>query len=178
MSACCFIAVRVTPEIKAAFHACAERQNLRESVLLRRLLDLAVGTVADGRPAAAQRVNRAARTARLSIRLAAEDQQLLVERAKARSLPAATYVSLLVNTHLLSSPALPHQELRAVTSAINALNALGRNLNQIARLANQGIPPDGPTRQQLANVAHGCRVLSDQVRSLIAANAKSWEAKL
>jgi hypothetical protein len=93
-------------------------------------------------------------------------------------LPAATYISLLVHTHIAANPAVPDQELRALIDATNAVNAIGRNLNQIARVANLGMMPEGPTRQQLADVAKGCLILRDRFRAFIHANEQSWKAKV
>jgi hypothetical protein len=178
MKASPLICVRVTPDIKAAFRRSAERQRVTESELLKRLLGLALGAGDLTSDVIATSSLRAPRTNRLSIRLTSQDRLQLIERARARGVPAATYISLLVHSHLGNPPALPHEELRAVTSTLNAVNALGRNLNQIARVANQGIAPDGPTPQQLVDVMQGCRRLWDQIRALIGANAKSWESKL
>ena len=51
---------------------------------------------------------------------------------------AATYVSVLVRSHLRPLAPLPKDELPALKRTIAELGAVGRNLNQIARAINQG----------------------------------------
>jgi hypothetical protein len=76
--------------------------------------------------------------ARVYVRLRRSDHALLRERAAGRGLASATYVSMLVRTHLRGMPPLPDRELAELRHAAGALGAVGRNLNQIARVA----PPD------------------------------------
>ena len=75
----------------------------------------------------------APRTARLMIRLRADDQILLRERAAARGMAPATYVSVLTRAHLRSLAPLPKEELPGLKRAVAELGSIGRNLNQIAR---------------------------------------------
>ena len=89
------------------------------------------------------------RDSRLTIRLAADDQGLLRERASARGMPAATYVSVLVRSHLRGLERLPSEERRALKESVAQLAAIGRNLNQIAKVYNQGGRVAGPTREQM-----------------------------
>jgi len=69
------------------------------------------------------------------IRLRPDDQILLRERAAARGMPPATYVSVLTRAHLRSLAPLPAEELLALKRTIGELGSIGRNLNQIARAA-------------------------------------------
>src|SRR6185295_19543326 len=73
---------------------------------------------------------------RIYVRLSADDHRLLIERAAARGMAAATYASFLLRAHLRALAPLPDRELAALTAAVSALGAIGRNLNQIARVAN------------------------------------------
>jgi hypothetical protein len=75
----------------------------------------------------------APRTGRLMIRLRADDQILLRERAVARAMAPATYVSVLTRAHLRSLAPLPKEELLALKRTVAELGTIGRNLNQIAR---------------------------------------------
>ncbi len=54
------------------------------------------------------------RASRFSIRLRPDDQILLRERALARGMPAATYISVLTRAHLRSLSPLPKEELVAL----------------------------------------------------------------
>lgn len=79
---------------------------------------------------------KALRTARLMIRLGPDDKLLLRERAAARGMAPATYVSVLTRAHLRSLAPLPKDELLALKPTVAELGSIGRNWNQIARAAN------------------------------------------
>jgi len=116
----------------------------------------------------------APRTARLMIRLRADDQILLRERAVARAMAPATYVSVLTRAHLRSLAPLPNEELLALKRTIAELGSIGRNLNQIARAANQGQLVTSPGRDDLGAMLRVCEALRDRVKGLLLANLKSW----
>jgi hypothetical protein len=69
-------------------------------------------------PDDAEPVARVARGARLYVRRRPDDQPLLAERAAARRMAAATYVSVLVRAHLRHLAPLPHDELQALNRAV------------------------------------------------------------
>jgi Bacterial mobilisation protein (MobC) len=70
-----------------------------------------------------------------------EDWRLLRERAKARGMPSATYLSYLARSHLRGACPLPKAEYTLLKQSVEQLAAVGRNLNQIARAMNQGDRP-------------------------------------
>lgn len=82
------------------------------------------------------RVETPRRDVRLYVRLGAEDQMMLRRQAGVRGLCAATYVSLLVRSHLRGVTPIPKDELLAVKRAITELRALGNNLNGRLTTAN------------------------------------------
>ena len=170
------IAVRVSSETKARLRAFAERQQLSESALLRRLVEFVLlkagyapkitETPTDARPL---------RTARLMIRLGADDQLLLRERATARGIAPATYVSVLTRAHLRSLAPLPQEELLALKRTIGELGSIGRNLNQIAHAANQGQLVTSPGRSDLEAMLRVCEALRDNLKRVLMVNLKSWK---
>jgi hypothetical protein len=176
MAASQLIAARVTPETKARFRALAEHQHLTESTMLKRMIDLTIRSVGAGSEERLQPNHGLARQARLYIRLRPDDQLLLRERAAARQMAAATYVSVLVRAHLRALQPLPKQELMALKRVVAELGAIGRNLNQIARAANQGGRVAGPQREDLRAFLNVCEALRDNVKGVIKANLSSWEA--
>jgi len=175
MAATELIAARVTSETKARFRALAERQQLTESVLLKRMIDLTIQSVSVIEGEALRPTNQAAVGGRVCIRLRSEDQLLLRERASARQMAAATYVSVLVRAHLRALPPLPKDELIALKRSVAELGAIGRNLNQIARAANGGGRVAGPSSEDLRAMLKVCERLRDHVKALIKANTASWE---
>jgi hypothetical protein len=87
----------------------------------------------------------------------------------------ATYVSVLTRAHLRSLAPLPKQELLALKRTVAELGSIGRNLNQIARAADQGQHVTSPGRNDLEAMLRVCWALRDRVKGLLMANLKSWE---
>jgi hypothetical protein len=175
MAATHLIAARVTSETKARFRALAERQQLTESVLLKRMIDLTIQSVGFADSELLSPVNHAALAARVCIRLRPEDHVLLGERASARQMATATYVSVLVRSHLRALPPIPKDELVALKRSVAELGAIGRNLNQIARATNQGGRVAGPGQEDLRAMLKVCEGLRDHVKAVIKGNTMSWE---
>ena len=165
----------VTRDMKERFAAVARHQGLSESTLLKRLVDLMLQTAGAGEIAAVAAARLSARDSRLTVRLHPADHSLLRERAAGRSMPAATYLSVLTRAHLRALAPLPKEELLALKRAVAELGSIGRNLNQIAHAANRGERVIGPNREELRAMLKVCEGLRDHVRNLLTANVKSWE---
>lgn len=87
----------------------------------------------------------------------------------------ATYVAVYVRSHLRALAPLPKTEYLAVRSAVLELSAIGRNLNQIARAANQGHPVPLPGTNEVRTMLRLCEALRDHVKALLLANLRSWQ---
>jgi len=85
----------VTRDTKERFASVARHQSLSDSALLKRLVELMLQTASGGVTASLPAITKPLRGARLTVRLHPVDQLLLSERAAARGMPAATYVSVL-----------------------------------------------------------------------------------
>lgn len=169
------IACRVTSETKARVRRLAERDGITESTLLRQLLDvvLRTGGGLDEAPTMAMpdKVNR---DARLNVRLEPEDCRLLRERAKARGMASATYLSYLARSHLRGVAPLPKAEYTLLKQSVEQMAAVGRNLNQIARAINQGDRPAMPGKSEVLAMVKVAEALRDHFRAVLDANARSW----
>ena len=174
MTAEAFIHLRVSQETKSQLRALAQRESQSESALIRQLLGVVLRGVGNAVPAAGEPDESTSRQARLSIRLQAGDHLLLRERAEARSMPAATYVSVLVRAHLRSLSPLPKEELLALKRSIAELASIGRNINQIARVANEGGRLPGKVREEFRAMLKICAALRDNTKALLKANLRSW----
>jgi uncharacterized protein (DUF1778 family) len=175
MNADQFIVARVSSETKARLRELAEQQQLSESAFLRRLVELVL-LKAGLSPIITQTPTGVGRkTARLMIRLRPDDQILLRDRAAARGMPAATYVSVLTRAHLRSLAPLPAEELLALKRTLGELGSIGRNLNQIAHAANLGQVVTSPGRNDLEAMLRVCKTLRDSLKGVLLANLKSWE---
>lgn len=170
------MATWVSLETKARFTAAARLQGLSDSALLKRLVELTLRTASaagDLEPVpAAQQV---APTSRLTIRLRPDDLLLIRERSAARGMPAATYVSVLVRSHLRRLAPLPKAELLGLKRAVAELGNVGRNLNQIAKATHRGERGSGPSRDDVRALVTVCGGLRDHFKGLLAANLRSWE---
>ena len=150
------------------------RQQLSESALLKRLLEMTLQSAGDLPADYVDRVPDKARDARLYVRLQPDDRLLLAERAAARHLPGATYASSLIRAHLRCLAPLPKEELLALKRSVAELAVIGRLLNQIARAANQGGRAVGPSREHVSAMLKICEGLRDHVTALIRKNLLSW----
>lgn len=175
MAATHLIATRVSEETKVRFRSLSERQEVSESVLLKRLIHSALQGVGRSDAEVLKAPARRLRGARLCVRLHPDDQALLIERAAARQMAAATYVSVLVRVHLRALSPLPKAELVAFKRAVAELNAIGRNLNQLARAAHQRGPQAESFDDTLMAILKVCEVMRTRIKDLIKGNTRAWE---
>jgi hypothetical protein len=175
MEAAQFLKTRVSPETKTRVQAVAQQQLLTESIWLRRTVDAALRATDGAAPDVPDRAIESLRGRCLYVRLRPEDRLLLRDRAAARGMPAATYVSVLTRAHLRGLAPLPKAELLALKRTLSELGSVGRNLNQIARAANQGARAGAPGRDDLQAILRLCEGLRDHVKGLLRDNVKSWE---
>ena len=181
------IRARVTVETKREIAAAAEREMLSEPAWLKRLLarelraahdpeapPVAPRKVEDGRHHRARKGNPCDRPVLVLLR--PEDRLLLDARAEARGMRPATYVSVLTRSHLRRLAPLPKEERLALRHSISELSAIGRNINQIARAANDGGRLRGSAREEFRAMLGICEALRDNTKALLMANVTSWES--
>jgi hypothetical protein len=166
---------RVTQETKQIVESVARRQQLTESAWLRRLITMTLASTGATAEATPTPCDEGPRADRLTIRLLPGDRVLLEARAATRGMPTATYASTLIRSHLRAVVPVPREELQTLRRSIGELGAIGRNLNQLARVANQGGRTTGPSREELRALLRACEGLRDHVRQLLEANLRSWE---
>ena len=163
----------VCAEAKERFAAAAARQGLSESALLRRLVEQMLAS--SGLETQVLEPPPDHRDARVTIRLVAEDRALLRERSAARTVPAATYVSFLLRSHLRGVAPLPERELAALrAAAVSELSAFARTLHAMAQLLQRGGHSRVPGRVEVDGMERICEALLNHFRALIKANLLSW----
>lgn len=175
MPANAYLACRVTSETKARVRALARHQGLTESAVMKQLLEALLQSAPANQLPPPAPMEPVTRKSRLNIRLGSEDWRLLRERAEARRMHGATYVSLLVRSHLRGLAPLPKAEYQALRQSTLELTAIGRNLNQIARALNQGNWPTLPGRAEVGAMLKVATGLREHFRGLLAANERSWK---
>jgi hypothetical protein len=173
-----FLKTRVPPDIKQRVQQAASQRLITESTWLKRLVIRALSESAESNSdevgSASSAESSGARPARLYVRLRHEDRLLVRERAAARGMAPATFVSVLIRSHLRNLPPLPKEELLALKRSVAELGAIGRNLNQIAKAANQGGKPSELQREDLRAMFRVAEGLRDHVKSLLKVNETSW----
>ena len=180
---------RVTPEIKLQVKTLADRELLNESAWLKRLvihgiLAAAGHDTAFHEPCRTDGVRRPSKASRQAsgcdrpvlVRFRPEDRLLLDARAAARGMRPATYVSVLTRSHLRKLTPLPKDELLALRRSIGELASIGRNINQIARAANENGKLPGSVREEFRAMLKVCEALRDNTKALLKTNVSSWEA--
>lgn len=181
------VKARVTAETKREIAEAAAREMLTESAWLKRLLVREMRAARD--PATTKPVPRRVEGARrhgghrgspcerrILIRLGPEDRLLLDARSEARGMRPATYVAVLTRSHLRRLAPLPKDELLALRRSIGELAAIGRNINQIAKAANDGARLPGSAREEFRAMLKVCEALRDNTKALLKANLTSWES--
>jgi hypothetical protein len=191
-----FLKARVSPEIKLRTRAVADRDFLSEAAWLKRLVLREIRACdpeqgREGESTQAVGIRRPGREARgpkgggkpMLVRLRNEDRLLLDARAEARGMRPATYASVLLRSHMRKLSPLPKDELLALKRSIALLASIGRNINQIARAANQGGRIADSAGAEFRAMLKICVALRDNTKALLKANVASWvtgnaEAKL
>jgi hypothetical protein len=185
MSCTEIVKARVTAATKREAAALAEREMLTEAAWLKRLVlrEIQATGAAGERPVVPCRMAGAQRPPErpakgccrpIFVRLRDEDRLLLDARAEARGLRPATYLSVLTRAHLRSMAPLPKDELIALKHSIAELAAIGRNINQIAKAANEGGRLPGSVREEFRAMLKICEGLRDNTKALLKANTTSW----
>lgn len=171
-----FLKARVSRDVKQRVQGAAQRQLITESIWLRQAIDVALRALPDASSATSLQTDNAPRGERLYVRLRHGDRLILRERASARGMAPATYVSVLVRAHLRQLAPLPKAELMALKRLTAELGAIGRNLNQIAHAMNRDQRPHMPGRNEVMYMLKLCEGLRDATKALIKTNIASWEA--
>jgi hypothetical protein len=183
-----FLKARVSPEIKLQAKAVADRELLSEATWLKRLVlreirasDIA--SASEGESSLPEGNRNPGRDARgpsgcgkpMLVRLRIEDKLLLDARAEARGMRPATYASVLLRSHLRKLTPLPKDEYLALKRSIAVLMSIGRNINQIAKVANRGGRIPDSAGAEFRAMLKICVALRDNTKSLLKANETSWK---
>jgi hypothetical protein len=177
---------RVSPQIKRQARAIAERDFLTEAAWLKRLVirEIRVCDSANDDGGELHRENDIHQPSEargpkgcckpVFVRFRDEDRLLLDARAAARGMRPATYVSVLTRAHLRSLTPLPKEEYLALKRSIAVLESIGRNINQVAKAANQGGRTPDSAGAEFRAMLKICVALRDNTKSLLKANETSW----
>jgi hypothetical protein len=165
----------VAEEQRRHFRAMANARGLSESRLLGRLVEAVVAATAVGAPNA-DADDTLARSKRMMLRLRPGDRGELQRRAMRRRMKASTYVAGLVRAHLVADPVVPAPELAELTRALEAVAAVGRNLNQIARQLNSAGGIDASITSTLEESRQAVEDVRQRVKDVVRVTTAAWDA--
>lgn len=187
MSCTEILKARVSLGIKQQAKALAERDLMTESAWLKKLVvrelravpGSEIGERETCRMSSARKASHGPRRIGscdrpIFVRLKPDDRLLLDARAEARGMRPATYAAVLLRAHLRQLTPVPKEELLALKRTIGELAAIGRNINQITPLANEGGRLPGSVREEFRAMLKICEALRDNTKDLLKANLKSW----
>jgi len=166
------LAARVSLETKRRAKEAADRQYLKSSEWLRRIIAAELGQDSEvaAEPYPLERcVERATR--RLTVRVRPADVALLKRRGAERGMPLSTYASVLIRSQLRTLAPLPKREILGLRRAVSQLGAIARSLSWIAD-CEEGVPD----WRELRSLHSVCQALRDQIKVLLKANAAGWAA--
>jgi len=122
---------RVTKEQKEAWQAFCQAQGVSESDMLGLMFE----KVTAGNVAIDHRGLKETKTDQIKIRLNTRDMKRITERAKAEGFTSRTaWLTAVAMANLNREPVLTESEIQALRTSNRELAAIGRNLNQIAKV--------------------------------------------
>lgn len=156
--------------------ALAESQGVSVSSLLGELVEGALDERPDRSPVSA--ATRETRPDRIAIRLRPGDAQALTKRTAGRRMKPSTYVAALVRAHLVEDPPLPSREFAALERLTAELSAVRRNLNQVTRAINSGLPVPPGTAALIGRSIELVEAVREATKVYLRAASASWAAPL
>jgi hypothetical protein len=178
------LSTRASVETKAHFAALAARQGLSESALLALLIEQVVARNAGSTVLAAQEVPAGIESEggrsndRLTLRLRPGDRVLADARASARRMKTASYLSMLIHTHVRGAPVMPPAELDELKALTGHLGAIGRQLRALGerRALTSGNCFSQSSDALMGEVGELVDTVRESVAAVVRMNLISWEA--
>lgn len=178
------LSLRASLETKANFTALAVRQGLSESALLALLVERVVAqNLASIAPAATETLTAVdpesgCANDRLTLRLRPGDRALADARASARRMKTASYLSMLIRTHVRGVPVMPPAELDELKVLAGQLASISRQLRAlgVVRVGAACATPSAAAEALVNEVGHLVENVRESVAAVVRSNLISWEA--
>ena len=104
--------------------------------------------------------------------------QAAKEKGKAKGMATSRWIAALVQSNIAKNPVMADQELNNLKASIRELNAIGRNINQMARALNESRNnTDKVNLDTLYLLGDSLKRNLSAVRELVRASQKVWEAE-
>ena len=175
---------RVPDEVATLFAAHARREG-GKSLVLRRLVDEAVGArhaaSANGAGSVLPAISAAlGPSTKVTLRLRAEEVDRIVALAEARGMSRTQWITSLVRARLRVEHPQTGDERVALRAIARELNRIGGNVNQIARAANTDARSNRPVSVDvglLAEMSAAVDGLADTLRQALGRSAGYWDTE-
>ncbi|EKF9266343.1 plasmid mobilization relaxosome protein MobC [Escherichia coli] len=162
----------VTEEQKKAWKGFCDDQGISESDMLGLMIEKVTG----GKIAFGSKGLKENKTDKLTIRLSARDKDRITERAKAEGFTSRTaWLTAVAMANLNREPVLTESEIQALRTSNRELAAIGRNLNQIAKVLNTEFrESDKLNRQAVLALSEKIDSHREEVAGLLQRNLNKW----
>jgi hypothetical protein len=168
------IGTRTSRETKNRFGALAAQRGLTESALLALLLDEVLAPWHDGAPpSVAHSTDVDSTSDRLTVRLRPGDRGIHDARAAGRRMKTATYLSMLVRSHVREIPVMPPRELEELRCTVGHLALLGREMRSLEASNPSAVAVTGA--DLWLDVGRALESVREAVAALVRANLRGWE---
>jgi hypothetical protein len=162
-------------ETKKRFRSIAKAQGLSESELLRAVALVVTGQDNSDEPLVEPSAEKSDIN-RMMIRLASFLMDAVDARAKTKGMAPSRWVAALVQSHLTGQPVMTDDELTALKASNRELAAIGRNINQIAKVLNETFHETERVKlDKLAELNQTIEKNRAAIRTLVRASQNSWE---
>lgn len=178
--------LRIHPDKKAALMALAEKQRTDVTKLILPQIDLLLEANVKDLPALprieregteGQGADHPPLTGQLSFWPLPGDELHVKHYAAARKMKPGTVMKLILRGWITKNAPMPRSELVELGITSNQLAALGRNLNQLVKLAHMGnYPIPNELTALLKDTLKLTKQTSQEIDALVKANLISWES--
>ncbi|SHJ84124.1 plasmid mobilization relaxosome protein MobC [Halomonas caseinilytica] len=167
------VEARLTEIEKSAWTQFCKANGLRESDMLRRMIQRVAGRAVT---VMADDQEEEARSRKLTIRLSPTQERWLAQRAQEEGYPSRTsWVTSMVMAELYQEPVLTDAEVAVLRESNRELRAIGKNLNQVAKVLNiEFRESDKLKREAIEALAERIEQHKDQVATLLSRNMNRW----
>jgi hypothetical protein len=179
------VKTRLKGPLHAHFLAEQEARGISESELLRLALQKLFESQAQG----PTHVDRAAKHPRTQVAFRPEELSLerktvwmpaflmraATERAMGKGMSFSRWISALVQSNLTRRPVLTETELLAIEASTRELAAIGRNINQLARVLNEAYFQTERIRlDKLDELSRSITQTRETIGAMVRASRNSW----
>ena len=171
---------KVDEDLKKLFKQHTKNNGLSESELLRLIVIEAMGKAqfsksdkTDLKPNTEK-----SETERITVRMPSFLMQAAKEKGKAKGMATSRWIAALVQSNIAKNPVMADQELNNLKASIRELNAIGRNINQMARALNESRNNTNKVNlDTLYLLGDSLKRNLSAVRELVRASQQVWEAE-